>query len=268
MKKIFQGMLVGLGKIIPGVSGSIIAISLGIYEESIYTINHFFKDIKKSIKFLFPIGLGILISIIFSSKIISNMLENYFVPTILFFLGLIIGGIKDVTKETKKKYTFVTIISFLIVMFFGLITTSNEISFNNSFYQFIFFFIIGMIDAATMVIPGISGTAVLMMLGCYNTIIKVISNLTNIQQSIDNFSILLPFFLGMIIGVIITVKLVNYLFSKHYHQTYNAILGFLLATIVYMFMTTLKSSYTLLQIVVGILLFIIGSIMTKMINNR
>lgn len=267
MKKIFQGMLVGLGKIIPGVSGSIIAISLGIYEEAIYAINNIFKDPKKSIKFLIPIGLGIIISIIFSSKIIYNMLDNYFTPTILFFLGLIVGGVKDVVKETKKKYILITIISFIIVVFLGLMSSENETNFDNLFYQFLFFFFIGMIDAATMVIPGISGTAVLMMLGSYNTIIRVISNLTNIQYLFNNFLILLPFLLGIIVGIFITVKLINYLYDKHYHKTYNGILGFLLATIVYMFMATLKSNYTLSQIVVGILLFIIGYIMTNIINR-
>lgn len=268
MRKVFQGILIGLGKIIPGVSGSVIAISLGVYEKAIDIISHFFKDIKESIKFLFPLGVGVLISIIFASKIIINLLDNYYLPTILFFIGLIIGGINDITKETDKKYTHITIISFFIMIIFSLFSSKNEIIFDNYMYEFLFYLLVGMIDAATMVIPGISGTAVLMMIGCYNTLMLMLSDLTNISHIYVNFSILLPFVIGMVIGVIITIKIVNYLFNKHYIKTYNAILGFLFASIAYMFLSTIKCKYTLLQVFIGIFLLAIGYIIAKKINHN
>lgn len=268
LKIILKGLLIGIGKVIPGVSGSIIAISLGIYEKAIECINNFFKDIKNNLKFLIPLGTGIIISIILSSKIVINLLDNYYVPTILFFLGLIIGGIDDITKETSKRYTHLTVIFCILMLIISLISIKHELTFNNQIELFLYYIIIGIIDSITMIIPGISGTAILMMIGCYKTLMNVLSNLTDINQLIYNISILLPFSIGMIIGILITIKLVNYLFNNHYTKTYNIILGFLISSIIYMFITTLQHKYSLLQIIIGFILLIIGYIITKKINHN
>lgn len=267
MKKIFQGMLIGLGKIIPGVSGSVIAISLGIYERAIDEINNFFKHMKKSIVYLLPLGVGITISIIFSGKLIINLLNKYYLPTMLFFLGLIIGGVKDIVKECNRNYTYISIICFLLMFIVSLLSSTKEITFSSYLNQFFFYILVGIIDAITMIIPGISGTAILMMIGCYYTIIKVTSDLTNFSHLVYNFSILLPFALGMMIGIIITIKLVHYLFNNYYQKTYNAILGFSLASIMYMFISTIKSQYNLAQIFIGLLLLCTGYFITKKINH-
>ena len=267
MKKIFQGILIGLGKIIPGVSGSVIAISLGVYEQAIDSISHFFNDIKKNTSFLLRIGLGILISIVFASKIIIGLLNSYYLPTILFFIGLIMGGIKDIVTETRNRYTYITIISFIIMIIISFFSSNNYIEFDNYWSQFVFYILVGIIDAVSMIIPGISGTALLMMIGCYSTIMKILGELTNISMTISNLPILLPFMIGMIIGVIITIKLVNYLFAKQYHQTYNAVLGFLFASIFYMFVSTIKCSYNLYQVFIGMLLLVLGYLMAKKINR-
>lgn len=266
MKRILEGLLIGIGKIIPGVSGSVIAISLGVYEHAINSINHFFDNIKDNFKYLFSLAIGILISIIFCSKIVINLLNNYYVPTILFFIGLIIGGSSEIIKNSSKKYALLTIISCLIVLMISLITNSKEITFNNYFLEFLTFIFIGFIDAVCMIIPGISGTAILMMLGCYKLLMNVLSNLTNISQIIDNLLIILPFSIGLLIGVVLTIKLVSYLFKNHYTKTYNVIFGFLIASIIYMFKTTLTYKYTLNQVIIGLFLFIIGYKVTKKIG--
>lgn len=258
LQRLLYGLLIGLGKIIPGVSGSVIAITLGVYEKSINSINYFFKDIKKNTTYLLPLGIGIIISIIFTSKIVINLLNNYYLPTILFFLGLIIGGIQDIRKQISIKYTYLTIISFTLILILSIFTSNHELTFNNYTYQFIFYIIIGFIDALCMIIPGLSGTAILMMIGCYKMLITVLSNLTNINHIIDNFKIILPFTIGLIIGIIVTIKIVNYLFNNYPTKTYNIIYGFLLSSITYMFITTLKSNYTINQVLIGFILFIIG----------
>lgn len=262
MNRLLKGIIVGIGKIIPGVSGSMLAISLGIYEESIYAINNLLKKPKQSFQFLFPIGLGVLISIIFFSKIILSFLNSYYVSTILFFIGLILGGIKDIIKETKLKYSIVTLICFIVILFLEMIYKNNQLYFDN----FMYLFFIGIIDAATMIIPGISGTAILMMIGCYETLISVISDLTNIENLIYNLSIIIPFGLGIMIGILLLVKLIKLLFQSYYHQTYNAILGFSLATILYMFKTTLYSSYNVYEIIIGMMTLMLGYIIAKRIN--
>ena len=141
LQRLLYGLLIGLGKIIPGVSGSVIAITLGVYEKSINSINHFFKDIKKNTTYLLPLGIGIIISIIFTSKIVINLLNNYYLPTILFFLGLIIGGIQDIRKQISIRYTHLTIISFTLILILSIFTSNHELTFNNYTYQFIFYII-------------------------------------------------------------------------------------------------------------------------------
>ena len=268
MKRFFYGLIIGIGKIIPGVSGSVIAISLGIYEQAINSINDFFKDIKKNINYLLPLGLGILISIIISSKIVIKLLNNYYLPTILFFIGLILGGIQDICKQTSKRDIHLTIISFTLILIVSLLSSNNEIKFNNYIYEFIFYIFIGFIDAMCMIIPGISGTAILMMIGCYKTLIEMLSNLTHINQILVSLKIILPFIIGLIIGIILTIKIVDYLFKNYKIKTYNIILGFLLSSIIYMFITTTKHYYTINQVIIGFVLFIIGYIFIKKINHN
>ena len=94
-----KGFFIGLANIIPGVSGGTIAITLGVYEKLIGCISHIFKNLKENIKFLLPIIIGAGISILLLSKVISYSLENYVLPTILFFIGAILGGIPMLAKK-------------------------------------------------------------------------------------------------------------------------------------------------------------------------
>lgn len=267
LKRFFYGLLIGLGKIIPGVSGSVIALSLGVYEHSISSINNFFKDIKGNIIYLLPLLIGIIISIILSSKIVIYLLNNYYISTIFFFLGLIIGSIHDICKHTKLRYTHLTIISFTLLTFIGTISKSKIIlSQNNN--QFITYIIIGIIDAFCMIIPGLSGTALLMMLGCYKMLINMLSSMTNFNHLIDNIKNIFPFTIGLIIGLFLTIKLVDFLFKKYFNKTYNIILGFLISSILYMFQTTFKYQYTYKNTILSIPLFIIGYKLIKKINHN
>lgn len=98
---ILKGFLVGIGKIIPGVSGSLIAFSLGIYEKAIDAINNFFSDLKNNILFLGKIGVGVLIAILVFSKLILYFIDNYYVYTITLFIGLIAGTTPSILKKAE-----------------------------------------------------------------------------------------------------------------------------------------------------------------------
>ena len=113
-----------------------------------------------------------------------------------------------------------------------------------------------------MVVPGISGTATLMMLGAYNSVITMFSNIFDI----DNFKILIPFIIGIIIGIFITVKIVQYLFKNHKDKTYSAILGFSTSTIVLMFIKSFNSFYTLPNLFIAFIMLFIGYFISKKIN--
>ena len=242
---ILKGIIIGVGKIIPGVSGSMLAISMGIYQRLIDSINNFFKYPKNNFKFLFKIAIGVIISIVFLSNIILKCLDNYYLITMFFFIGLIIGGTKDIKVNIDKKNNYIAYISFIVVTLLGLISIDNEIVITNNILNFLYFIFIGFIDAFTMVVPGISGTATLMMLGAYSSVIYMFSNIFDVS----NFKVLIPFSVGMVLGILITVKIVNYLFNKHKSKTYSAILGFSMSTIALMFIRSIKSFYTLKDLI-------------------
>ena len=115
MNLIIKGFIIGLGKIIPGVSGSMLAISLGIYEEIIEKISSITKNFRKNIEYLAKISIGIILAIILTSKIIVKCLNHYYFPTMLLFIGLITGGIPNQLKKTKLKIGK-TIISIIIII--------------------------------------------------------------------------------------------------------------------------------------------------------
>lgn len=256
-----KGFIIGVGKIIPGVSGAVIAISLGLYDISIYYVNNFFKDLKESIKFLLPISLGIILSIITFSKIIIYFLNNFYLPTILLFIGLIIGGFNRtlINITFNKKNIVYTLISYIFIITLSLIKTNNIV--NSS--SFLVFFIIGFIDAATMVIPGVSGTVVLMLLGLYDLLINLISDLTNISMIIININKLIPYILGLGISVIIFVKIINYLFNSHKEKTYSIIVGFSFASLTILFIQTLSNNYSVIEIFVSLILLVLGCFISK-----
>lgn len=251
MTNILKGFIIGIGKIIPGVSGALLAISLGVYDKSIYYINNFRCNKKESTKYLFPIILGIIISIIFFSKIINYLLDEYYVLTMLFFTGLIIGTIPNSLKEVNKKDYYLVAISFLIFFLFSLLGTNNIYVLKGNIVDMVVLFISGLLEALGTVVPGISSTALLMTVGTYKIIISSLASLSNIK-------IIIPFCIGTIIGLLSIIKIIDYLFKKYHHKIYAVILGLLLSTIVIMIINTFKYPTSLLNIFIAIVLMIIG----------
>lgn len=262
-----KGIIIGIGKIIPGVSGSMLAISMGIYQKMIDSVNNFFKDVKGNFIFLFKIAIGVLISIVFFSNIILNCLNNYYIITVFFFIGLITGSFKDINKEIKNKNKKVIIITLLITLILGLISVNREFNIENNFIKFFYFIFVGFIDALTMVIPGISGTATLMIIGAYNKLMETFSNLLNFTLFYDNFLIMLPFGVGMAIGIIFTVKLINYLFNNYNDEIYSAIIGFSISTIILMAIKCFNSNYTFFNLIIAFIMLFVGAFISKKINH-
>ncbi len=262
-----KGALVGIANIIPGVSGGTLALTMGVYEDLISAISHFFKNVKKNLKFLLVFGLGAALSILLMSKVISLCLDKFPFPTTLFFIGLIVGGVPLLTRKIRKsKVKPWNLLLFLIT--FGVVIGmafmqegSNVVSLSHvSPWMMFVLFLVGMIAAATMVIPGVSGSFVLMLLGFYKPIVSVVSKLTDFSQLGHNLLILIPFGFGVLIGIILIAKLIEFLFNKYELSTYYAILGFLVASIFALFATLFNVSFSNVEVFVGIVLFIISTI--------
>ena len=170
MKNFFKGFVIGIGKIIPGVSGAMLAISMGVYDRALDYICNFKDKKKESIKYLFPICLGIILSIIFFSKIIAICLSKFYVVTMLFFIGLIIGGVPSLMKKTEKEGHLYTIVSFITFFLLTVVNINNVYTIQNNFIDFIVFMLSGLMEAIGTIVPGVSGTALLMILGTYNIV--------------------------------------------------------------------------------------------------
>lgn len=264
---ILKGFIIGIGKIIPGVSGSMLAISMGIYQQMIDSIINFFNNIKNNSKFLLKIGIGVLIAIMFFSNIILKCLEKYYIITMFFFIGLIVGSFKDIKKEIEIKNVKAILITIIITLLIGFININNEININNTFLNFFYYIFVGLVDAFTMVVPGISGTATLMMIGAYDKLMNMFSNILNLNYIVDNFLIILPYCIGMMAGLLLTVKLINYLFKNYKNITYNIIVGFSISTIIIMFIKCLKTNYNFINLVIAFIMLIFGLCLLKKINH-
>ena len=261
MKNFFKGFVVGIGKIIPGVSGAMLAISMGIYDKAIEYICNFNNNKKESIKYLSPIGLGVILSIVFFSKIISLALNNFYLVTMLFFVGLIIGGVPMVIGKVKKKDYYIVVISFIIFFLIAISNIDNVYVIKNNVIDLFMFFISGIVEAIGTVVPGISSTALLMIMGTYNSVIGALGNF-------DNVKILIPFVIGLFIGLFVVVKIINYLFSKYENKVYAFVLGVLLSSIVLLVVQSFRYSFGIIELIIGLVFMILGIFISSLLKEK
>lgn len=261
---VIKGFLIGVANIIPGVSGGTLAITLGIYEKLIGAISHFFKNLKENIKFIIPIGIGAVLSILLLSRVISFCLDKYTLATILFFIGLILGGIPLLNKKIKGHYKNVSniiifLLSFGFVIALSVLKGENVVSFANmNIINYIMLFLVGVVAAATMIIPGVSGSFVLMLLGYYKLIVDTIGALTKFNNIWQNIMILVPFGIGVLVGIVAISKLLEFLFKKYEVKTYFGVMGFITASIITIFTGAEGLVFSVPQLLIGLMLLGIG----------
>ena len=258
----FKGFIIGLAKIIPGVSGSLVALNLGLYEKGINAISYFYKDIKKNAIFLINIGIGILIAIIFGSKVISFLLNKYYFLTMITFIGLLIGSDIAFLKNMKSKKDYIySFITFILTFTLFFIKTDFNYTYNNTFLNNLFVIFLGFLDASTMIIPAISGTVLFMLFGTYDFILSLFSNM------FSNIKITIYFFIGLMIGVILVTRLMSYLLRTKKSLIYSMINGFFLSSMLYLIIETFKISITFNELLLSIPLFIISYKVGKLNSN-
>ena len=257
-----KGILIGFGKIIPGVSGSLIAISLGVYEKCIDIISNFHREIKYNFMFIFKLCLGILVAILLGSNIIYHFLINHYFITMCLFIGLIIGTVPNIlskNKITKKSDCSFVIIPFILMLVISF-TGKGYIQINNDLTGYLFTIIIGFVDAVTMIIPGISGTAIFIMMGVYEFVLLMFSKLL--------LPFLIFFIIGVILGIFITSKIINYCFKNYNRETYLIILGFLFSSIIFMIIDTFSKGFDIFNLIVGLSLGILGYFISYFLSEK
>ncbi|MEE0920509.1 MAG: DUF368 domain-containing protein [Lachnospiraceae bacterium] len=269
---ILRGMVVGIANVIPGVSGGTMMVSMGIYDKLLLVLTHFIKRFKEAVAMLVPIAIGMLLAIAIFSKLFSEFFFPKFpIQTNLFFIGLIIGGLPVIYKKVKGNTIKVPqIISFLvffvIVAGFALIGEHEGASVDVTFSagNMIKLFGVGVIAAATMVIPGVSGSMIMMILGYYNTIIDTINAFIDalkafdIPAMLDTFVVLVPFGIGVVIGIVAVAKLIEFVLNKFPLVTYWAIIGLIVASPIAILALMDVAAVTVLSVVTGIVMLVIG----------
>ena len=260
---VIKGFIMGIANIIPGVSGGTIALTMGIYEDLISSISNIFKKFKNSMAILIPFFIGAVLSIVLLSKIINFTLTKYPTPTIIFFVGLIIGGIPLLTKNVKGKkikprYIALFLVTFIFILLLSFLGgVGKTVTITGSPLSYILLFIVGIIAAATMVIPGVSGSFVMMLLGYYGPIINSIDEVTSFTNVFSNILILLPLGIGIVLGIITIAKLLEFLFKRFKTETYYAIFGFIIASIIVL-LVSIKIPSSIIEIIISIILLFIG----------
>ena len=261
---ILKGMIIGVANIIPGVSGGTLALTLGIYEKILSILSDIKKNIKKNLKFILLLGIGVVLGILLSSKVLSFTLKNYNSQTIFLFVGLILGGLPVIFKEVNKKISITNILIAIFFIIFVLFFNFTNIRFPEidfkylTFFDYIILIIVGMVASSTMVIPGISGSFILMILGYYDKIIEIVSDITNFDHLFFNLSILIPFGIGVVIGLILLAKILLYLLNKYKVKTYFAIIGFIIGSIIVLIFQIKGFTFTFINIITCLITFIIG----------
>lgn len=228
---LLKGMVIGVSNIIPGVSGGTMAVVMGIYDKIIYSVNNFFKDIKKNILFLGILAIGAAIGILLFTNVIDYLIKNYNEQTNFFFIGLIIGTVPLLYKratKTRIKGGNLTglILGFVIVAALGILEKVNpEAAFLSAIFKpnAIGFFVAGFIAAATMILPGISGSFVLLLIGLYEPIIESVKSFHLINIGLVGT--------GVIVGFLLMTKLIERIFNKYPQTAYCIILGLVIGSV-------------------------------------
>lgn len=243
---LIKGFVIGIAFIIPGVSGGTLAVYLGVYQKMLDSIGNIFKDFKNSFKFLLPIFLGVGLSVVLLAKLFSILLDwNSFI-VLFFFIGLLLGGIKSIYNKCEMQNLNVAKVVAFVVAFAVLLTlvfleknnTASGIAyFDFRFSTYLLLIALGMIGSMTMIVPGISGSAVLLVLGFYTAIVSnVIGNIFDFSEVVYNLQVIVPFAFGAMVGIIIFSKVISNFLKKYPEPTYMAILGFILASVIGVFL--------------------------------
>lgn len=229
---IIYGMIVGIANIIPGVSGGTMAVILNIYDELISSFTGLRKHFKKSILYLLPIVIGAVAGVFGFSKLLEFLLNDYPMPTNFFFIGLIVGGLPLVfRKAMETKFKPVSVIPFII--FLGIMIALAFINTGSSetagiittldFGTVVYMILGSALAAMCMIIPGVSGSMIMMIIGLYNTVLTSISNL--------NIVMLIPVAVGIIIGIVGGAKLIDICIKKFPQATFFAIMGLMIGSL-------------------------------------
>ncbi|MBR5280336.1 MAG: DUF368 domain-containing protein [Clostridia bacterium] len=310
---IIRGAVIGIANIIPGVSGGTMMVTMGIYDKLIGSITGIVKDFKKSIKTLFPYIIGMAVGIgAFAFLLTKVLLVKAPLPTAFAFIGLIVGGVPVLVKKavqagSKKniadvaennpppesgrtdgedkqpvvtKKPNIVLCVFVFVLFFALIIgmqfmgegANKEVT--PSLLNALILLVMGVLAAAAMVIPGVSGSLLLLAFGYYNAVTGAVTDFISavfdfdIATAWDKFLVLFPFGIGVLLGIFFVAKLIEWLLAKHERLTYCGILGLVCASPIPVFLNALGGTVGVVAVIASVFTFAAGFVVAYVMGRE
>lgn len=284
--ELLKGVIIGIANILPGISGGMLAISMGVYDTIIHAVNRLFREPAESIKTLFPYGLGAVAGIVSLSLVFEYLFGTFPLQTKLAFIGLIGGGLPALFGKTKgetpreRQMGAVTVcmtaaVVILITVLGGmsiasgargaeeLAKTGPEYLTSGRFWIVSMFFV-GILAAGTMVVPGVSGSMIMMMIGVYEPLLQTTNGCIRAAAAFDipalltDGVVLLPYFAGLGLGIFLFAGLVEHLLVNHERQMYRVIIGLVLSSPVVILWDVAWGQIELYQLLGGISLCLLG----------
>lgn len=288
---IIKGIFIGVANVIPGVSGGTMAVSLGVYDKLIAAVSNLLKDWKNSLKALLPLIIGCAVGIVGFTYAIEYLLSQHTFVTCMAFVGLILGGLPILFRALKREMAHTAssigiagilafLLLFCVAVFLPMMNADDEVlrTFSATPGTMILLFLVGVIASATMVIPGVSGSLVMMILGYYYGVINTIKSFLDALRAFDinglisGTLLLAPFGIGVLLGIFLIAKLITFLFEKYGVTTYCAILGLIIASPFAIFYNTgllsRLSELTAGQIILGIAAAAAGAVITYFLGEE
>ena len=269
-KDILRGVVIGIANAIPGVSGGTMMVSMGIYDKLIHSVTHLFKQPVKSIKTLLPYFIGMAIGIVGLAFAIVAMFEHIPFQTCMLFIGLILGGVPILTGHLKGvRFNLSHAVVFLI--FFGSIILlqifggqGSDVALTVTPISLFKLVLVGIVAAATMVIPGVSGSMMLMTMGYYYPVIGSVKDFITALVAFDApkiihiCMILIPFGIGVVVGIFAVAKLIEMLMDKYEALTYCGIMGLVVASPEVILMSAPLAGMSVVTVLTGAVTFVVG----------
>ena len=250
------GLLIGMGIVLPGVSGGVIAVILNVYDKIIFSVNNFSKNKKENFIFLAKMFIFLIIGAIISANLLTYFFEKYLVEMSYLFIGLVLGTVPLIVRTFKEKCDKpLNYIVLVIVMITSVLLTTFlkgnliELGDNNSI---IGLFLAGFLFIVGKVVPGLSSSIMLSIIGQYDLLLTAFSNpLAFVSSNFGNFIIIL---IGLLVGLVISMKAMSFFLEKFYSLTYSVIIGFVIGSVVVLYPGIFTFS--------GVLFFLIGLVIS------
>ena len=281
VKDILKGAVMGVANIIPGVSGGTMAVSMGIYDRIIHAVTHLFSEFNKSMRVLIPILIGILLALVLVARLIEYLFGTVPFQTNLLFIGLILGGLPAMGKKVRGG-GFRIAYPIAFVVFFALVvagaslegTSSVDADLGFSLLNVVKLLGVGVIASATMVVPGVSGSMILMIMGYYTPIIGMINQFVDHLAAFDlpgmlsDCGVLVPFGIGVVVGIFAIAKIIEFVFSKWPYVAYWAIIGLIVASPVAILMLNDFGSISVVAVITGIAALVVGVLVAMKLGEE